>query len=159
MPTPPTYTNAFRIVGSAAELPTGQASWGYFRSPIIAVASTVNSAANTSSWDYNSVAYPQIDYVVNNLFRTWAPFQLQAVFDGSGGFTIQPWQLGDPPNYDYPLVDENDFNYGIVAATVYAYDLSVPGPATFTVLAESGNHNGVAQATTFTTPITAIVLP
>lgn len=157
MPTPPTYTNAFRVVGSAAELPSGQPSWGFFRSPLIAVASTVNSAASTSSWDYDSVAYPQIDYVVNNLFRTWFPFQLQAVFDSSGGFTIQPWQLGDPPNYDYPLVDENDFNYGIVAGTVTAG--TGGGSGTFTILAESGNHNGVAQATSFYQPITAITLP
>jgi hypothetical protein len=157
MPTPPTYTNAFRVVGSAAELFSGQPSWGFFRSPVIGVSTTVNSAANTSSWDYDTVAYAQIDIVVNNLFRTWSPFQLQAVFDGSGGFTIQPWESGDPPNYDFPLVDENDFNGGIVAGTVTASTGS--GSGTFTILAESGNHNGVAQATAFSAPITAIVLP
>lgn len=162
MPTPPTYTSAFRQMGPPSD--GGYGSWGFYRSAPIGVSSQVDPAPDTSSFDYDSAAYPGITATTQTLYRTWAPFQLQAIFNNPfginpGGFVFRPWLSFDPDDYDYPLVAEEDFAGGVVGATVTAYDLSIPGPATFTVVAEAGNHNGVAQATTFAVPITAITLP
>jgi hypothetical protein len=163
MPTPPTYTNAFRVVGSLVNSGTGQPSWGYFRSAV--VASAVDYAAGTSSYDYTATAYPSITASTDNLLRTWFPFQLGLVFNQSFSgnpthFVVRGYQPGDPDDYDYPYVAEEDFSLGVVGATVTAYNPAVPGYATFTIIDEAGNHNGVAQDTiSFQGPITAIVLP
>jgi hypothetical protein len=161
MPTPPTYTNAFRVIGSLVDSGTGQPSWGYFRSAPIGVTSQVDYAAGTSSYDYDATAYPAITASTQSLYRTLFPFQLQAIFNpiGDGGFVFRGYDFTDPNDFDYPFVAEEDFGQGVVGATINAYDLSVPGASTFTVVAEAGNRNGVAQATTFGTPITAITLP
>ena len=164
MPTPPTYTNAFKVVGSLVDLPAvsgGQPSWGYFRSAPIGVTAQVDYTAGTSSYDYDATAYANITASTQSLYRTWFPFQLQAIFNpiGDGGFVFRGYDFTDPNDFDYPFVAEEDFAGGVVGATVAAYDLSIPGASTFTVVAEAGNRNGVAQATTFTTPITAITLP
>jgi hypothetical protein len=163
MPTPPTYTSAFDIIGSAAEVSGGYPSWGFYRSPLIGASGRVNYASGTSSYDYDPVAYPSITVVNDNLFRTLSPFQLQADFNpsGDGGFTIGPWDLYNSDNYDYPRVDENEFTDGIVGGTIEAYDAVAGSTATFTIDAETGNHNGVAQypSPVLINPITAITLP
>jgi len=165
MPTPPTYTNAFRVIGSAVDSGTGQPSWGYFRSAPIGAGYAVDYAAGTSSYDYVDTAYAGITAITSTLYRTWFPFQLQVVFNNPfgglpSGVVVRGYVLGDPDDYDYPYVAEEDFAGGMVGATVTAYDISIPGPATFTLAAEAGNHNGVAQDTvTFNGPPTAITLP
>ena len=162
MPTPPTYTNAFRVIGSNVDsVALGEPSWGYFRSAPIGVTAQVDYAAGTSSYDYDATAYANITASTQKLYRTWFPFQLQAIFNpiGDGGFVFRGYDFSDPNDFDYPFVAEEDFGQGVVGATIDAYDFSIPGASTFTVVAEAGNRNGVAQATTFTTPITAITLP
>jgi hypothetical protein len=162
MPTPPVYTSDFEVIGGLAEAVTnGASSWGYFRSAPIGVTSQVNYAAGTSSYDYDATAYANISATTQKLYRTWFPFQLQAIFNpiGDGGFVFRGYDFTDPNDYDYPFVAEEDFAGGVVGATVAAYDFVSSVPGTFTVVAEAGNRNGVAQATTFGTPITAITLP
>ena len=163
MPTPPTYTNAFRVVGSAAEIAPvsgGQPSWGFFRSAPIGVYSQVNYATGTSSYDYIYTAYAGSSAMTTTLYRTWYPFELQFVFNSSSGFlpsgvVVRGWQSSNPDDADYPNVAEEDFTGGCVGATVTAL-----GGATFTLTAEAGNHNGVAQDTvTLSGPPTVIVLP
>ena len=160
MPTPPTYTSAFRVVGGLAEGVTlGQPSWGYFRSAPIGVSSQVNYASGTSSYDYVDTAYAGISAMTSTLYRTWFPFTLQAMFNGSasGDFVVRDWIFGDPPDQDTPFVAEEDFAGGVVGATVTAFDGS--GYSTFTITSESGNHNFVPQSTVHSSPITAITLP
>jgi len=167
MPTPPTYTSAFRVVGGLAEaVSQGQPSWGYFRSAVFgASGGGVNFAAATSSYDYTTAAYPGIEAPTTTLFRTWFPFQLQLIFNSAlsptpNNFVVRGYEFGDPDDYDRPFVAEEDFAGGVVGAIVTAYDLSIPGPANFIIALESGNHNGIAQNTvSFQGPITAIVLP
>ena len=167
MPTPPTYTSAFRVVGSAAEIAPvsgGQGSWGYFRSAVVGPATfAVNYAAATASYDYTVAAYPAIGATTDTLFRTWFPFQLQLVFNSGSNFShlvVRGYEFGDPDDFDRPFVAEEDFAAGVVGAIVTAYDTSTSSPANFTLALESGNHNGIAQNTvTFIGPITAIVLP
>ena len=167
MPTPPTYTNAFRVIGSNVDsVALGEPSWGYFRSAPIGVTYAVDYAAGTSSYDYVDTAYATITAMTSTLYRTWFPFQLQVVFNNptGGGLTtgvvVRGWVFGDPDDYDRPYVAEEDFAGGMVGATVTAYDLAIPGYVTFTLATEAGNHNGVAQDTlTFNGPPTAIVLP
>lgn len=166
MPTPPTYTSAFRVVGGLAESVTlGQPSWGYFRSAPIGAFYAVDYAAGTSSYDYVDTAYAGITAMTSTLYRTWFPFQLQVVFNNSfgslpSGVVVRGWVFGDPDDYDYPYVAEEDFDGGVVGATVTAYDDAISDYATFTLATEAGNHNGVAQDTvTFSGPPTAITLP
>jgi len=165
MPTPPVYTSAFRVVGGLAEaVSQGQPSWGYFRSAVFgASAFAVQSAANTSSYDYTTAAYPAIEAPTTTLFRTWFPFQLQLVFNSGSNpshLVVRGYEFGDPDDYDSPFVAEEDFAGGVVGAIVTAYDLSISSPANFTLALESGNRNGIAQDTvSFVGPITAIVLP
>ena len=161
MPTPPTYTSAFRVVGGLAEGVTlGQPSWGYFRSAPIGASSQVNYAAGTYSYDYVDTAYAGISAMTSTLYRTWYPFELQFVFNNPSGslpsgVVVRGWVSGDPDDYDYPYVAEEDFGGGCVGATV-----TVSGGATFTLADEAGNHNGVAQDTvTLSGPPTVIVLP
>jgi hypothetical protein len=165
MPTPPTYTSAFKVIGSAAEVSGGNPSWGFYRSPVIGVytGNRVDRASGTSSYDYDPAAYASITAVNPTLFRTIAPFQLQAEFNpsGDGGFTIGPWNLSMSDNYDYPNVDEVEFTNGIVGGTIEAYDAGAGVVTTFTIAAESGDHNGVAQypSPPLVDPISAITLP
>ena len=162
MPTPPTYTNAFRVVGSAAEVAPisgGEPSWGYFRSAPIGAYNAVDYASGTSSYDYIDTIYPGITAMTDTLYRTWSPFQLQFLFNdpfGSNptGFVVRGWIFGDPDDYDRPFVDEVDFSDGVVGAT------ATTASGTFVVDIESGNHNGVPQDTlTLSGPVTAITLP
>lgn len=167
MPTPPTYTNAFRVVGSAAEIAPvsgGQPSWGYFRSAVFAPSAyAVDHVASTSSYDYTNAAYPAIAVTTNTLFRTWFPFQLQLLFNQTANpshFVVRGYISGDPDDEDHPYVAEEDFAYGVVGATVTAYDTSTSSPANFFIALEAGNNNGIAQDTVSFSPlITAIVLP
>ena len=165
MPTPPTYTSAFDIIGSAAEVSGGYPSWGFYRSPVIGVytGNRVDYPSGTSSYDYDPVAYPTITVVNETMFRTLAPFQLQAEFNpsGDGGFTIGPWDFSASDNFDYPNVDEVEFTDGIVGGIIEAYDAGAGIAATFTIDAEAGNHNGVAQypSPALIAPISAITLP
>ena len=163
MPTPPTYTKAFRVVGSAAEIASvsgGQPSWGFFRSAPIGVSEAVLPASGTSSYDYTDTAYGLITAMTNTLYRTWFPFQLQFVFNSGSGFlpsgvVVRGWVLGNPDDYDYPYVAKEDFSGGCVGATVTAF-----GGGTFILADEAGNHNGVAQDTvTLNGPPSVIVLP
>ena len=166
MPTPPVYTNAFRVVGSGAETPLisgGQPSWGYFRSPVTFTGSyRYNPPAGTSS-DYD-LAGVTLATSTNgeNMFRCWQPFHLQAQFNLQlidGGFTFGPYSFGDPDNYDYTSVDQDDFNFGVVGGSVTAYDTPSSSYVTFTIVAESGNYNGVAHYPVADSLTTAIVLP
>jgi hypothetical protein len=165
MPTPPVYTNAFEVIGSLAETALGEPSWGYYRSAVIGVNFAVNRMSATSSYDYTIAAYATITATTDTLFRSWFPFQLQLVFNQSfspnpSHFVVRDWVLGDPDDDDRPFVAEEDFQYGVVGATVTAYDLSTSSPANFFIALEAGNHNGIAQDTvSFQGPITAIVLP
>ena len=165
MPTPPVYTNAFRVVGSGAETPLisgGQPSWGYFRSPV----------TFTGQYRYNNPPGTSSDYALagvllatstngENMFRCWQPFNLQAQFNlsGDGGFTFGPRSFGNPDNFDYAAVDQDDFNFGVVGGSVTAYDTLSSSYVTFTIVAESGNYNGVAQYPGADSLTTAIVLP
>lgn len=153
------------MVGGLAEaLPQGYASWGYFRSAVFgASVYAVQSAANTSSYDYTTAAYPSIQAPTTTLFRTWYPFQLQLVFNSGSNtshLVVRGYEFGDPDDYDVSLVAEEEFAGGLVGAIVTAYDLSISSPANFTLALESGNGNFIAQDTvSFVGPITAIVLP
>jgi hypothetical protein len=165
MPTPPTYTSAFRVVGGLAEAVTnGQGSWGRFRSAVVGPGTyAINYAAATSSYDYTVAAYPNIGATTDTLFRTWFPFQLQLVFNSGSNpshLVVRGYEFGDPDDYDSPFVAEEDFAAGVVGAIVTAYDTSTSSPANFTLALESGNRNFIAQDTvTFIGPITAIILP
>jgi len=165
MPTPPVYTNAFRVVGSAAETPLisgGQPSWGYFRSPVtFTPAYRYNEPAGTSS-DYALAGVTLATSATGaNLFRCWQPFNLQAQFNlsGDGGFTFGPWAFGDPDNFDYAQVDLDDFNLGVVGGIVTAFDTPSGSFVNFAITAESGNYNGVAQYPGADPNVTSIVLP
>jgi len=168
MPTPPTYTNAFAVIGSATEIPLisgGRPSWGYFRSPVTfyygGTTDRYNNPSGTSS-DYDVPGMTLASSTTGvNLFSSWQPFQLQALYNpsGDGGFTFGPYVFGAPDNFDFCSVSEDDFNAGVVGGTVTAFDTPSGSSVNFTITAESGNWNGVAQYPGAGDSVLAIVLP
>ena len=164
MPTPPTYTNAFKIIGSLAE-GGSEPSWGYYRSAPIAVFAYAVDYVGGGSYDYVDTVYPGISAMTSTLYRSLYPFQLQFIFNnpfGSNpqGIVVRGFVPFDPDNSDGPNVAEEDFAGGVVGATVDAFDILTSSPGTFTLDIEAGNWNGIAQDTvSFIGPITAITLP
>lgn len=150
MPTPPTYTNAFAIIGTIGRpLDFDFAyTWGQNRTPLVCYGEAYDAP------NYNSFAH-----AFNFLIVTGVPYIGSNLYNGKpggGSCTIyydasvpnnfflfgNADKVNDPPTYVYDLagIDMDQVNASLVGAT------ATTTSGSFTVTSEAINFNGVAQS-------------
>lgn len=148
MPTPPTYTNAFAIIGTIGKpLDFDFAyTWGQNRTPLICFGVNYNAPNYSAPHAFNFVVLTGIPYVGTNLYNGKPGGGSCTIYSDS--FTGDNYFLfGDadkttiPPAYVYDLagIDMDQVDASLVGATV-----TITG-GSYTVTTEAINNNGVAQ--------------
>jgi len=153
MPTPPTYTNAFAIIGTIGKpLDLDFAyTWGQNRTPLICYGATYppgsyNSYPHSFVFQVITGTPPPIPYVGDNLYNGKPGGGQCTIYSDS--FTGDNYFLfGDadkstsPPTYvyDFAGIDMDQVDASLVGATV------TTTAGGYTVTTEAINNNGVAQ--------------
>lgn len=151
MPTPPTYTNAFAVIGTPGKPLDGDYAytWGQNRTPLIcysAASAAPNYAGNTHSYVYALVT-GGIPYVGENLYNgkpgggLCTIWYIGSVSDNQFLFGSID-KLNDPPTYVYDQagIDMDQVEASLIGATV------TKTGSTFVVTDEAVNFNHVAQS-------------
>ena len=152
MPTPPTYTNAFAIIGTIGRpLDFDLAyTWGQNRTPLICYGAAYDAPNYNSfahSFNYVTLPLAGIPYIGLNLYNGKPGGGSCTIyidsFTGDNFFLFGSADKDNyPPTYVYDLagIDMDQVDASLVGATV------TTTAGSYTVTSEAINFNGVAQS-------------